>query len=59
MIEQALHLPCGAKPVNRLGHPGWHCHRIERLGAGLEPRPGLSPWVALRGLGHAMARRFA
>ena len=50
--------------LNNQCQAGWYCHQIERLGAGLEPRLGLSPWAAL--LGHlgkdfdrALARRFA
>lgn len=50
--------------LNNQCQAGWYYHQIERLGAGLEPRPGLSPWAALLGhlskdFGRAMARRFA
>ena len=52
------------RAFNNQAQAGWYYHQIERLGAGLAPQPGLSPWRAL--LGHfrkdfarAMARRRA
>ena len=50
--------------LNNQCQAGWYYRQIERLGAGLEPRPGLSPWAALLGhlgrdFGRAMARKFA
>ena len=50
--------------LNSQCQAGWYYTQIERLGAGLAPEPGLSPWAALLGhlrkdFGRAMARRFA
>ena len=50
--------------LNSQCQAGWYYTQIERLGAGLAPQPGLSPWAALLGhlskdFGRAMARRFA
>jgi hypothetical protein len=50
--------------LNNQCQAGWYYHQIERLGAGREPRPELSPWRALLGhlskdFGRAMARKFA
>jgi 2,4-dienoyl-CoA reductase-like NADH-dependent reductase (Old Yellow Enzyme family) len=50
--------------LNNQCQAGWYYHQIERLGAGLEPQPALSPWAALLGhlskdFGRAMARKFA
>jgi 2,4-dienoyl-CoA reductase-like NADH-dependent reductase (Old Yellow Enzyme family) len=50
--------------LNNQCQAGWYYAQIERLGAGLEPRPALSPWAALLGhlskdFGRAMARKFA
>jgi len=50
--------------LNNQCQAGWYYRQIERLGAGLQPRPGLSPWAALLGhlgrdFGRAMARKFA
>ncbi|MEP6502439.1 MAG: NADH:flavin oxidoreductase/NADH oxidase family protein [Betaproteobacteria bacterium] len=50
--------------LNNQCQAGWYYHQIERLGAGLEPQPGLSPWRALLGhlskdFGRALARKFA
>jgi 2,4-dienoyl-CoA reductase-like NADH-dependent reductase (Old Yellow Enzyme family) len=50
--------------LNNQCQAGWYYHQIERLGAGLAPRTGLSPWRALLGhlgkdFGRAMARKFA
>ncbi len=50
------------RAFNNQAQAGWYYHQIERLGAGLAPRPELAPWRAL--LGHfrkdfarAMARK--
>ena len=50
--------------LNNQCQAGWYYAQIARLGAGLEPRPALSPWAALLGhlskdFGRAMARKFA
>jgi 2,4-dienoyl-CoA reductase-like NADH-dependent reductase (Old Yellow Enzyme family) len=50
--------------LNNQAQAGWYYHQIERLGAGLEPQPELSPWRALMGhfahdFGRAMRRRFS
>ncbi len=50
--------------LNNLCQAGWYYHQIERLGAGREPQPTLSPWRALlehlvKDLGRAVARKFA
>jgi hypothetical protein len=52
------------RAFNNQAQAGWYYHQIERLGAGLDPQPGLSPWRAL--LGHfkkdfarALARKRA
>ena len=52
------------RAFNNQAQAGWYYHQIERLGAGLAPQPGLSPWRALLGhlrndFGRAMARRRA
>jgi 2,4-dienoyl-CoA reductase-like NADH-dependent reductase (Old Yellow Enzyme family) len=50
--------------LNNQCQAGWYYHQIERLGAGRDPQPALSPWAALLGhlskdFGRAMARKFA
>lgn len=52
------------RAFNNQAQAGWYYHQIERLGAGLAPQPGLSPWSALLGhfwrdFGRAMARKLA
>jgi 2,4-dienoyl-CoA reductase-like NADH-dependent reductase (Old Yellow Enzyme family) len=52
------------RAFNNQAQAGWYYHQIERLGAGLAPQPGLSPWRALLGhlrkdFGRAMARKRA
>jgi 2,4-dienoyl-CoA reductase-like NADH-dependent reductase (Old Yellow Enzyme family) len=52
------------RAFNNQAQAGWYYHQIERLGAGLDPEPGLSPWRALLGhfrkdFGRAMARKRA
>ena len=50
--------------LNNQCQAGWYYRQIERMGAGLDPQPGLSTWAALfghlgRDFGRAMARKFA
>jgi len=52
------------RAFNNQAQAGWYYHQIERLGAGLEPQPQLSPVRALLGhfrkdFGRAMARKRA
>jgi len=59
--------PIGQRPIqeplcalNNECQAGWYYHQIERLGAGLAPEPGLSPWRALLAhFGHDFARAMA
>lgn len=52
------------RALNNQCQAGWYYHQIERLGAGLPPQPGLSPWRALlahfgKDLARALARKLA